>query len=65
MNTEDPPEKKFDDCDQCKHFHRRHGHLWIVCRMCTIGEHFTEKIDDTQPDDNELMRIYARMPKDE
>jgi hypothetical protein len=58
-------DKKFDECGDCRHFHRRYGHVGTICRGCTIGEYFTERIDDGPPDDNELMRMYARMPKDD
>jgi hypothetical protein len=57
-------EKKFDECDQCRHYHRRYGHVGSICRICTIGEHFLERISDAFPDDNELMRIYAKMEKE-
>lgn len=59
------PDKKFDDCDLCRFFSRRWGHIGSICRICTIGEFFQEKINDGPPDDDELMRMYARMPKDE
>lgn len=61
----EPIEKKFDDCDMCQFFSRKWGHLGAYCRICTIGEFFQEKINDAPPDDDELMRMYARMPKDE
>lgn len=58
-------EKKFDDCDLCRNFSRRWGQMGSICRLCTIGEFFQERINDRPPDDDELMKMYARMPKDE
>lgn len=59
------PEKKFDECGDCRFFNRVYGHVGSICKGCTIGEYFEFRINDSQPNDDELMRMYARMPKDD
>lgn len=59
----EPIEPKFDDCRECQHFNR--SREAAICRKCEIGEFFKERISDETPDDEELMRIYARMFNDD
>jgi hypothetical protein len=56
-------EPKFEDCRECQNFNRSRESA--LCRKCEMGEYFKERISDETPDDEELMRIYARMIRDD
>lgn len=47
------------ECIDCKHFKPNSGS--VHCLSCGAGEFFEEKIHDEQPDDEELMDIFAYM----
>jgi hypothetical protein len=52
-----PP--KFPDCTDCKFFKPETGS--VRCLKCDVGEYFEPKIDDRQPDEEELMIIFSKM----
>lgn len=55
---------KFEGCAECKF--SKWGAASGKCRGCDFGELF-QPFDrrSSQPDDNELMEIYAKMVKDD
>jgi len=54
-------EPKFKDCTDCKNFRRFIPQR--ICGQCGSGEFFEEKLDDSMPSDDELMKIYSKMDK--
>jgi hypothetical protein len=52
-----PP--KFGDCTICRFYRPETGS--VKCLPCEVGENFEEKINDRQPDDDELMKMFANM----
>jgi hypothetical protein len=52
-----PP--KFPDCTSCKIYRPETGA--VKCLSCGAGEFFEEKVDDHQPNDNELMEMFRNM----
>jgi hypothetical protein len=57
-------EPKFSDCQGCRFYLRNAVLEPRRCKACDAGEHFEPVINDQQPDDNELMRMFARMEND-
>lgn len=57
-------EPKFSDCLGCRFFLRNAIIEPKRCQACGVGEYFEPRVHDEQPDDNELMRMFARMEND-
>jgi hypothetical protein len=47
------------ECRDCKFFRPNIGS--VHCLPCGAGEFFEEKIDDHQPDEEELMILFTHM----
>jgi len=52
-----PP--KFPECRDCKFFRPETGS--VRCLPCGAGEYFEEKIEDRQPNVDELMEMFKNM----
>jgi hypothetical protein len=56
-------EMRFPECIDCKFFKPKRGSA--ECFSCGAGEYFEPKVDDSDPDDNELMRAFGEMGFDD
>jgi hypothetical protein len=56
-------EMRFPECIDCKFFRPNRGSP--ECFSCGAGEYFEAKVDDSDPDDNELMKAFGAMGFDD
>lgn len=56
-------EPKFDECEDCRFFNPLRAHR--NCKSCTAGEFFQERIEDREPTDTELMKLFSQMRFDD
>jgi hypothetical protein len=54
---------KFPECKTCIRFSPEK--LSPQCVRCDAGQFFEEKLDDSAPDQNTLMKIFGKMYPDE
>jgi len=56
-------EMRFPECIDCLFFRPSKGSA--ECLKCGAGEYFEPKIDDSDPDDNDLMSEFRKMRLDD